>query len=254
MRFALLFLLLTPIVLSSEEEEKGGGSFCNIPKVHVAEDQELKDSDFPVVYVMPRDEQGRLHNYEFSEMVQRDFLLQHYGDEEVILSSSNSYSHGRHSSTLHDYIESLATMSLSAYRETKSNETHYLFGGNYQPAFVQLYSHYRRPPHPRSGEAALSFGIGGTGSGVAFHIHSDGFSEVFHGSKRWLLFPPDEIFEFDPNSSTWSYVTEILPHLPEHGRPLDCTIRPGEILYFPANWHHAVLNVGDFTVFMSTFL
>ena len=32
----------------------------------------------------------------------------------------------------------------------------------------------------------------------------------------------------------------------------ECNIVPGEVLYFPSNWWHAVVNVGE-TVFVSSF-
>ena len=34
---------------------------------------------------------------------------------------------------------------------------------------------------------------------------------------------------------------------------LECTIRPGEAIYFPHGWWHATLNI-DTAVFISTFL
>ena len=34
--------------------------------------------------------------------------------------------------------------------------------------------------------------LGGYLSGVAFHFHGPGFSEVIHGSKQWFLFPPNQ--------------------------------------------------------------
>lgn len=33
----------------------------------------------------------------------------------------------------------------------------------------------------------------------------------------------------------------------------DCTLRPGEALYFPSHWWHTTINVGE-AVFMSSFL
>ena len=38
-----------------------------------------------------------------------------------------------------------------------------------------------------------------------------------------------------------------------HERPLECLIGPGDLLYFPKGWWHAIVNVGE-CVFMSTFL
>ncbi|KAM3568910.1 hypothetical protein VYU27_008979 [Nannochloropsis oceanica] len=35
--------------------------------------------------------------------------------------------------------------------------------------------------------------------------------------------------------------------------PFICDVSPGEILYFPSMWWHAVLNLEDYNVFVSTF-
>merc|ERR1712070_526107 len=44
---------------------------------------------------------------------------------------------------------------------------------------------------------ALSFGIGRKYSGVSFHLHGPGYSEVLHGQKRWYLYDPDEISNYN---------------------------------------------------------
>ena len=35
--------------------------------------------------------------------------------------------------------------------------------------------------------------------------------------------------------------------------PYECTIAPGDILYFPMKWYHSTLNLDPHTTFMSTF-
>ena len=37
------------------------------------------------------------------------------------------------------------------------------------------------------------------------------------------------------------------------GEPLQCTLRPGEALYFPSGWWHTTLNL-DQSVFVSAFV
>ncbi|XP_024864431.1 jmjC domain-containing protein 8 isoform X2 [Kryptolebias marmoratus] len=101
-------------------------------------------------------------------------------------------------------------------------------------------------------QAADALGSG-PGTGVPFHWHGPGYSEVIYGRKRWFLFPPDHEPHFHPNRTTLSWVTETYPNLPEDEAPLECTIRPGEVLYFPDRWWHATLNL-DLSVFISTFL
>jgi len=36
--------------------------------------------------------------------------------------------------------------------------------------------------------------------------------------------------------------------------PLECTIYPGDIIYFPDMWWHATINIDDYTAFVSTFV
>ncbi|KAG7233727.1 hypothetical protein INR49_006648 [Caranx melampygus] len=132
--------------------------------------------------------------------------------------------------------------------------TLYFFGDNNFTEWQRLFDHYQPPPYglPHS-RGAFSFGIAGPGTGVPFHWHGPGYSEVVYGRKRWFLYPPDKEPHFHPNRTTLSWVTETYPHLPEDEAPLECTIRPGEVLYFPDHWWHATLNL-DTSVFISTFL
>uniref|UniRef100_A0A8C5UA66 JmjC domain-containing protein n=1 Tax=Malurus cyaneus samueli TaxID=2593467 RepID=A0A8C5UA66_9PASS len=117
-----------------------------------------------------------------------------------------------------------------------------------------LFQHYVPPPFRIPGTSpAYSFGIAGSGSGVPFHWHGPGFSEVIFGRKRWFLYPPDKIPHFHPNETTLAWLQHTYPTLPPAQRPLECTLRPGEVLYFPDRWWHATLNL-DTSVFISTFL
>ncbi|XP_014349707.1 jmjC domain-containing protein 8 isoform X2 [Latimeria chalumnae] len=93
----------------------------------------------------------------------------------------------------------------------------------------------------------------GAGTGVPFHWHGPGYSEVIYGRKRWFLYPPDKAPEFHPNKTTLSWALDTYPILSEEDKPIECTIHPGEVLYFPDRWWHATLNL-DTSVFISTFL
>ncbi len=35
--------------------------------------------------------------------------------------------------------------------------------------------------------------------------------------------------------------------------PYECTLLPGEMIYFPDGWHHATINLSKYTAFISTF-
>ena len=103
--------------------------------------------------------------------------------------------------------------------------------------------------------AALSFGIGASGTGVPFHVHGPGFSEVLWGRKRWFLTHKDEKPDFSPDETTLMWLRTRYYSIMQsdfRGKLFECTIGPGEALYFPDHWWHATLNIGE-TVFMSTF-
>lgn len=103
------------------------------------------------------------------------------------------------------------------------------------------------------GTPALSFGVAPNQSGVPFHFHNDGFSEVLHGMKRWLFYP-NRPPRFRENATSASWLRHDYPRLPRSERPQECVVGPGDLLYFPNGWWHAIINEGDAVVFMSTFL
>ncbi|XP_072335920.1 uncharacterized protein jmjd8 [Scyliorhinus torazame] len=70
---------------------------------------------------------------------------------------------------------------------------------------------------------------------------------------RWFLYPPEKTPGFHPNKTTLSWIFGTYPYLTEGDKPMECTIRPGEVLYFPDCWWHATLNI-DTSVFISTIL
>jgi hypothetical protein len=135
------------------------------------------------------------------------------------------------------------------------SETIYWFGDdlfNDQQWLQYILRYYKSPAyvvgdfvHP-----SLSFGMGGQGTGVPFHFHGPGFQQMISGRKRWYL--SIDRPSFDPNETTlrWAMHTRertMQPFLYE------CTLHPGDIIFFPNRWWHATLNL-DFAVFLSTFL
>nr|XP_048722189.1 jmjC domain-containing protein 8 isoform X2 [Caretta caretta] len=172
--------------------------------------------------------QGITDNSEFQALCTRNKLLAEFGDRLVRLSTANTYS----------------------YRK----DTLYFFGDNNFTEWGSLFQKYMPPPFRIPGTSgAYSFGIAGSGSGVPFHWHGPGYSEVIFGRKRWFLYPPEKTPEFHPNKTTLSWLLDTYPFLPPEDRPVECTIHPGEVLYFPDRWWHATLNL-DTSVFISTFL
>ena len=88
---------------------------------------------------------------------------------------------------------------------------------------------------------------------VPFHVHGPVWNEVFHGRKRWFVYPPDFRPRFDPDESQLHWAENVYPTLQDHELPLECTCEPGEALYLPHDWWHATLNLDPYTCFMATF-
>ncbi|XP_021492906.1 jmjC domain-containing protein 8 isoform X1 [Meriones unguiculatus] len=195
--------------------------------------------------------QGLTDNSRFRALCSRENLLASFGDKVVRLSTANTYSYQKVDLPFQEYVEQL----LHPQDPTSlGNDTLYFFGDNNFTEWAPLFQHYSPPPFRLLGTIpAYSFGIAGAGSGVPFHWHGPGFSEVIYGRKRWFLYPPEKTPEFHPNKTTLAWLLEIYPSLVPSARPLECTIQAGEVLYFPDRWWHATLNL-DTSVFISTFL
>ncbi|CAK7302880.1 JmjC domain-containing protein 8 [Vulpes lagopus] len=194
--------------------------------------------------------QGLTDNSRFRALCSRERLLASFGDSVVRLSTANTYSYRKVDLPFQDYVEHLLHPQDP---RSLGNDTLYFFGDNDFSEWASLFQHYSPPPFSLLGTtAAYSFGIAGAGSGVPFHWHGPGFSEVIYGRKRWFLYPPEKTPEFHPNKTTLAWLQDVYPTLAPSERPLECTVQAGEVLYFPDRWWHATLNL-DASVFISTF-
>ncbi|KAM6407490.1 jmjC domain-containing protein 8 [Rhynochetos jubatus] len=194
---------------------------------------------------------GVTDNAVFRALCTREKLLAAFGPRRVRLSTANTYSYRKVDVPFQDYVEQLLQPQDPA---RLGSDTLYFFGDNNLTEWGPLFQQYVPPPFRIPGTSpAYSFGVAGSGSGVPFHWHGPGYSEVIFGRKRWFLYPPDKTPHFHPNETTLAWLHRTYPTLPPAERPLECTIRPGEVLYFPDRWWHATLNL-DTSVFISTFL
>jgi hypothetical protein len=56
---------------------------------------------------------------------------------------------------------------------------------------------------------------------------------------------------YHKDQSSWQWFHKYYPIVA--AKPLECTIGPGEVLYFPDRWWHATINWNPYTAFVSTF-
>ncbi|XP_072916501.1 jmjC domain-containing protein 8 isoform X2 [Hemitrygon akajei] len=169
---------------------------------------------------------GFTQNEHFRALCSKQRLLQKFGNHLVRLSTANTYSYQKVDVPFKEYVEHIMKpQSL----DSLGSDTLYFFGDNNFTEWDSLFRTYIQPPYQLPGtKAAYSFGIAGSGTGVPFHWHGAGYSEVLYGRKRWFLYPPDKTPKFHPNRTTLSWMLDTYPYLPEMDKPLECTIHPGE--------------------------
>ena len=69
------------------------------------------------------------------------------------------------------------------------------------------------------------------------------WNALVHGRKRWFLLPPAAVFGEYSGSSVRAWVEQEKAQLPL--APLECVQEAGEVVFEPAGWHHATLNLAD---------
>ena len=260
---------------------------CNILRVDIdsIEGRYLLENfpDEPVIFIGDHDRNAALQ-----DLGSKQNLMSNHGSTMVTLTSSNTYSDGLYQMSLFSYLES-----FNGNQSLQANESLYLFGNNYEGIFREMASSYVIPPCRHCDVAgARTVGLGDNHSGVSFHFHGPGFSEAIIGKKMWFLYPPEVKSPpgHHPNRTVAKWFTDVYPMVrnkmhsttnidgsgdlnPFNSGDEDfnssqitnsssstfpqlyeCTIEPGEMLYFPAMWMHATLNLDDYNLFVSLFL
>lgn len=106
------------------------------------------------------------------------------------------------------------------------------------------------------------FLVGPKRSGTTIHVdplNTSAWNTSLHGYKLWILFP-NEIPKWIANgrqfrkegedSEAIDYFANVLPRLKssegrQNLRYIECVQRPGETIFVPGGWWHAVLNLSD---------
>lgn len=251
-------------------------NFCNIERrtdvsLSTKEFREKYAGKKPVIIVHTL---KKNRNKYFQQITTYNNILNSFGELQIILSTANSYTKIKRKVTVSEYLRRyLNTTALN----DKAIDTFYWFGDNYN-ILKPLTDQFRINNYAGPKYNTPSFGVGGKLSGVPFHFHGGGFSEVIHGKKRWWLHKDKLPFNGNETQLQWlekfySKVVQDLKskhnyHSATYGSTskkdeqetaktgtllMECTIQFGEALYFPSQWYHATLNLDKYTAFVSTF-
>ena len=194
--------------------------------------------------------------------LEKTALLHSMGNVTCTPSQAGSKRIGSFEMTLAEYLTEWLPRPISRNAE----ENRYVFG-EFGEQWEPLRKTYVLPPCEVCSHdaAAVTIGLGGKYSGAPWHFHNSAFVEVFKGAKHFAFLPPgdpvteeiEKVMQFNASMSQFHWHLEQRPLLENEGRlrnMQECVIHPGEILYFPDNWHHGVVNLGEYTAFVSSFI
>uniref|UniRef100_A0A2K5PCP6 Jumonji domain containing 8 n=1 Tax=Cebus imitator TaxID=2715852 RepID=A0A2K5PCP6_CEBIM len=213
-RLLALWALAALVLPSSGEEGDGGwrrggpGAVAEEERCEVERRADLTYADFlqHYAFVRPVILQGLTDNSRFRALCSRERLLASFGDRVVRLSTANTYSYRKVDLPFQEYVEQLLHPQDPG---SLGNDTLYFFGDNNFTEWASLFRHYSPPPFGLPGTApAYSFGIAGAGSGVPFHWHGPGYSEVIYGRK--VLYFPDRWWHATLNLDTSVFISTFL--------------------------------------------
>jgi hypothetical protein len=148
-------------------------------------------------------------------------------------------------------------------RENEEYKPLYVFDSSFQRRAPQMLNDYGIPQYfwedlfaalDDSHRPAYRWWLMGSArTGSPFHQDPNGTSAwnaVTHGHKRWALYPPWMSVPpgayangHNPNSLKWW--TLIYPQLPPHEKPIEFIQNPGDLIFIPSGWWHAVLNLDE---------
>ena len=101
----------------------------------------------------------------------------------------------------------------------------------------------------------LQFYLGPPLSGAPVHFHRNAWNILIYGQKRWFLYPPDKAFY--SKQHVWDWWKQNRGGGREKWTidpPLECVQYPGDLMFVPDMWGHAVINLKESIGLASEFI
>merc|ERR1712154_159251 len=86
--------------------------------------------------------------------------------------------------------------------------------------------------------------IGGIFSGAQPHFHGPVFNALLMGQKEWIIFPPNKAFQMKQTAiEFFCYHHQLSMQQKQNLTYYTFTQNPGDLVFIPHEWGHAVLNM-----------
>eukprot|EP00928_Gymnodinium_smaydae_P066098 TRINITY_DN49156_c0_g1_i1.p1 TRINITY_DN49156_c0_g1~~TRINITY_DN49156_c0_g1_i1.p1 ORF type:complete len:500 (-),score=64.64 TRINITY_DN49156_c0_g1_i1:58-1500(-) len=102
------------------------------------------------------------------------------------------------------------------------------------------------PTNAKDGDCWMMLNVGGPGVGAHLHFHTSTWARLLYGEKYWILSPLVNLPE--PGFNPLDRIPQIRKLARAAGGThswLECVQKPGDLLYIPEGWYHAVSNLGE---------
>lgn len=215
---------------------------CNIDILSREDFEQQFPRGFPSLYHKPVILRLSENNQRYRDESRKESIKSLFPSDVVHLPAANLYSFATNNVTVEEYINLPETTSWEI-----AGEKLYMLTDQ-----VKDFDNYNMPrvdALTKAGQYRL--GMGSLGSGAQWHNHGPGFCESMHGRKHWLLVEKNRpAYDRDRPSRHWfeymytDYTDEYL---------WECTLHPGDAIYFPHKFWHTTLNLDPYIVFVTTF-
>jgi hypothetical protein len=217
---------------------------CNI-EIMSADDYQMQfPNGIPVFYDEPLILRHAERNALFQRLSQRDKVVHLFPEDTVQLPNANLYSFATHNVSIEDYLNLPET---SSWDDAGRNL--------YMLTRIRDFNDYSPPPTQAS-VADSRLGIGALGSGAQWHSHGPGFCEALWGRKHWALSMDRMDYDRKRPSRHWfeyQYTNYTTSTSSTRSKLWECTIHPGDAIYFPNKIWHTTVNLDPYTAFVSQF-
>jgi hypothetical protein len=224
---------------------------CNIEILSATDYAErFPNGQIPVFHPEPLILRDKQRNALFQQKSQKQEVAKLFPAETVQLPNANLFSFANHNVSIEDYIKLPETFSWD-----DADKKLYMLTSSIRP---QVFDDFYQKPPTLASISGSRLGIGAFGSGAQWHSHGPGFCEALWGRKHWALSMDRIYFDRKRPSRHWfeyeylSYTTSTNTNT-GISKLWECTIHPGDGIYFPNRIWHTTVNLDPYTAFVSQF-